>query len=222
MKAGTVSISVYNPTREGKPGEGSGRKPSLEVFSQGMASRIRPHWEDVKGNAKWDFIKYVWWLVAPFLTAIFTSAVAYVKNASMWQVIFLGIVVGLIVFGLIVLARYLFGQDNRPKGKAFLFSVGKDKGRAPNASKSYGDICWWYRVEITTDRPEGIKGCMGRLIKIRRGEKILFEKEEVILTFAPGENPDTTAKFIYPKTEFPLDLFYITQQNEIKVDIQKR
>ncbi|HWA08226.1 MAG TPA: hypothetical protein VG838_02045 [Opitutaceae bacterium] len=162
----------------------------------------------------------------PIAAGVFTGFAAFMRNAPLWEVALVGISGALAGVAILVLLYRLFLYQNqapaRKSEKKLLFSAGPNKGMAPNPSQSYGQICWWYRLEVTTEWPEGVKGCMGRLLRIRKGHQILFDKDEAILTFAPGENTDTTAKFIYPKAPFHLDLFYITSQNEIKIAVVGR
>lgn len=111
----------------------------------------------------------------------------------------------------------------RAKVKKLNFRIGKNYGRTDSSYRSYGDICFWYRVEVTTDEPQGVTDACARLLRVRhQGQETWSGTGEALLTFEPGEQSDAVAKRIVPRAVFNLDIVYITSAGRINIAVFKR
>lgn len=94
--------------------EGTRRGRCMFVSLASMLRRLRPHWNDVKGNAKWDFIKGISRAISPYMLAALSGFVAFVREAPLWEVLL--VIVGALVLAWIVFAlwRFLLGKEVGP------------------------------------------------------------------------------------------------------------
>ena len=82
----------------------------------------------------------------------------------------------------------------------------------------------FFRIAVTTEGIAAVENCRGRLTRISRlGEaQPRWSGDLAILTFAPGETPDATAKTIHEGVIEYLDVLFTTHNNEIGVATPNR
>jgi hypothetical protein len=73
----------------------------------------------------------------------------------------------------------------------------------------------YYRLKVESDFSGAATDCCGHLVAIKRGAAPLFEGENLLLTFAPAERPDSTAKTICHGIPEYLDFLVIAEGDEV-------
>lgn len=108
----------------------------------------------------------------------------------------------------------LFGKDItgciRPNTK-LTFTTISNTGQA---HQSVVDTTW-YRVAVKASGVGHVSKCSARLTSIKRNSRDWFDGENLALTFAPAELPNSDMKDIYDGTIEHLDLFAISHDNRI-------
>jgi hypothetical protein len=80
----------------------------------------------------------------------------------------------------------------------------------------------FFRMGVNARSNEAVEGCQAQLVKIEKDRVLKWGYDTAILTFAPGENDDATAKTLYPgKTEF-VDLIAVHFTGELRVGTKNR
>lgn len=79
----------------------------------------------------------------------------------------------------------------------------------PNSCQ--GGVNLFYRLAVSSDCESILENCQGRLIEIRRAlESVpIWSGDTAILTFAPGEKPDSESKTIHPHVTVHLDVLMV-------------
>jgi hypothetical protein len=75
--------------------------------------------------------------------------------------------------------------------------------------------CDYYRIKVEADGIASVADARGHLVSIKRDSTIVCDGENLPLTFAPAEQPDTRAKLICNGQPEYLDLFAITIDNRV-------
>lgn len=75
-----------------------------------------------------------------------------------------------------------------------------------------------FRVRVETQgRPGGVKDCRANLLWLKRDNRLLFDHEALPLTIAPSEREEPFSKDIRDKVPEYIDLFCITEKNNVSI-----
>jgi len=77
-----------------------------------LSEFIGQQWHDIKGNAKWDFIKWTFWGCSMIPSAV-TAIATFLRHAPIWEVVlftFLAFLFGIFIWCVLVLAVLKFGN----------------------------------------------------------------------------------------------------------------
>ena len=95
-------------------------------------------------------------------------------------------------------------ERNRPK---FKLSCNKDtQGRALYAP---GGKVAFFRIKVETDCVNGVKNCVGNLLKIEKDGVVVFDHDTLKLPFAKAEDPKSLEKTVAQDTPEWLDVLAI-------------
>jgi hypothetical protein len=170
-----------------------------------------------------------WWsamsgaISIPFaLIALFSS------GHQRWLFVALAFV-SLWVFVAAVIKKNLALQEKiRPKlkiscGKNVFGSVTEsivdlaDRGNIP-----FPTLIRFYRMAVESDGVDAVHDCRALLTQISKNGVKRWGDDNVLLTFAPGEDADATCKTIYDKTTEFLDVLLISEWNKIIPAVKNR
>jgi hypothetical protein len=91
----------------------------------------------------------------------------------------------------------------------------------PGNTRSLLPVCF-YRVRVTADCIDGVKGCRAFLTKISFQGEQRWGDNNMPLTFEPGEAPDSTIKTINDKMEAFFDVVVVTSHGSIHMGTKDR
>jgi hypothetical protein len=74
--------------------------------------------------------------------------------------------------------------------------------------------CTYYRVRVDAISSVAVSGCSARLTEVHRNRRLVISGENIPLTFAPGEHPDTRSKTVHPNAPEHVDFLAITDRGE--------
>jgi hypothetical protein len=125
-----------------------------------------------------------------------------------------------IFFSCLAIAVFLAWRDEHKKAQRLRprLQVSIDQSRSiVNGVWNDGrDFVTFLRLVVSSLTASRIEDAKGYLVSIQRDSKILWDSQEVPLTFAPGENADALSKTIEDGGKYPLDVLIVRHgDNEV-------
>jgi hypothetical protein len=111
------------------------------------------------------------------------------------------------------LACFLCWRDEHKKAQRLIprlqVSIDQSRSITPAIWNNGNDLVTFFRLVVSSSTASRIEDAKGYLVSIEKDSKILWDSQEVPLTFAPGENADALSKTIEDGGKYPLDVLVL-------------